>query len=122
NEYHTVSAAGPHGPCRLSVNLRWGGVKLWVEGRGHGPIDAFVNGLQAYCGIPVDIIDYCEHALGDTARARAVAYVEIRGGGASSRFGVGIDEDIVLASLRAVAGAVNRVLAASAATGETRRA
>ncbi|MDN5871782.1 MAG: 2-isopropylmalate synthase [Nitrococcus sp.] len=122
SEYHTVSETGPGGHCRLRVHLRSGGVKRWVEGLGHGPIEAFVNALQVHRGISVDIIDYAEHAIGSGARARAVAYVEIRSHSVSSRFGVGIDEDIVLASLRAVAGAVNRVLGASAAAGEARRA
>ncbi|HET8701927.1 MAG TPA: 2-isopropylmalate synthase, partial [Nitrococcus sp.] len=114
-EYHTVSEAEPDNPCRLCVSVRYRGAKHLVEGRGHGPIEAFINGLRAHCGILADIVDYSEHAIGDGAQARAVAYVEIRSG-AGSRFGVGMNEDIVSASLQAVASAVNRVMGESRST------
>lgn len=121
-EYHTVTETGSAKLCRLCVSVHCQGVKRSVEGSGHGPIEAFVNGLQAHCGILVDIIDYSEHAIGDGAHARAVAYVEIRRPGASSRFGVGMDADIVSASLQAVASAVNRVMGDSMPAIGARRA
>ena len=48
--------------------------------------------------------------MGSGANATAVAYVELRVADGSSLFGVGIDKDIVVASLKAVLSGVNRIL------------
>jgi 2-isopropylmalate synthase len=77
---------------------------------GNGPIDGFVAALKADCGLAFDFVDYREHAIGTGANASAVAYVEIRLAGDRSLFGVGIDRNIVAASLKAVVSAVNRAL------------
>jgi 2-isopropylmalate synthase len=55
------------------------------------------------------VVDYHEHAIDVGADAAAVAYVEVRLDAGNSLFGVGIHENIVTASLRAVISAVNRV-------------
>ena len=54
------------------------------------------------------MLDYHEHAIGSGADARAVAYLELRIGESQTRFGVGIDTNIVSASLKAIASAMNR--------------
>lgn len=77
-----------------------------ITGRGNGPIDAFIDGLKAI-GVGVQLVDYHEHAVGRGAAAKAVAYVEITGRDGSLS-GVGMDEDIVAASLKAVISAINR--------------
>ena len=53
------------------------------------------------------MLDYREHAVGRGADAKAAAYVEARIGG-RPLFGVGIDTNIVVASLNAVVSAANR--------------
>ncbi len=77
-----------------------------IRGRGNGPIDSFIDALKGD-GVAVQVVDYHEHAIGRGANAKAVAYVEIAGHDGTLS-GVGIDEDIVAASLRAVLSAVNR--------------
>ena len=44
------------------------------------------------------------------ANAAAIAYVELRLADGSSLFGVGVDKNIVVASLKAVISGVNRAL------------
>jgi 2-isopropylmalate synthase len=51
--------------------------------------------------VPLQLLDYHEHAIGGEAGARAVAYIEIRVGG-QRLHGVGIDADIVAASFKAL--------------------
>ena len=48
------------------------------------------------------VLDYHEHAIGSGAQARAAAYLELRVGETRSLFGVGIDANIVTASMKAV--------------------
>ncbi len=78
-----------------------------IEGRGNGPIDAFVSALATSLGIAVDVLDYSQHALGAGEDARSVAYVQAEIGGRRV-FGVGVHASIVMASIEAVASAVNR--------------
>jgi 2-isopropylmalate synthase len=87
--------------------VRSAGGQRWVKGQGNGPIAAFVDGLR-HAGVAVELTDYNEHALGEGADARAAAYVEARVNGGKTRWGVGLDANIVTASLRAVVSAVNR--------------
>jgi 2-isopropylmalate synthase len=79
-----------------------------VTGRGNGPIAAFVAALQADVGIDIDVHDYSEHAVGAGSDAVAVAYVETERDDGTVKWGVGMDESILTASLRAVVSAVNR--------------
>lgn len=66
-----------------------------VAGEGTGPIDAFVNGLNAAMGQSIRVLDYREHAVGAGADARAVAYMELRVNGSVTVFGVGRDVNII---------------------------
>ncbi len=100
------------GPGRVSVQAQVGldDAVHAVAGEGTGPIDAFVAGLAGRCGAPIRVLDYHEHAVGEGADARAVAYLELRIG-EQTLFGVGIDRNIVNASLRAVVSGLRRALA-----------
>src|SRR5262249_52955021 len=84
------------------------GQRRKVAGTGNGPADALVGAL----GLDLRVRDYHEHALGRGAQAEAVAYVEVRRGGGPSVHGVGIDANLVAASLRAVVAATNRAVSA----------
>ncbi len=83
---------------------------LAVDGTGAGPIDAFVHGLNRGLAMPVRVLDYHEHAIGSGADARAVAYLELRIGETMTLFGVGIDANIVSASLKAIVSGVHRAV------------
>ncbi len=103
---HTSSAAGEKDA--LTVNVAVEGEMRTLEGTGNGPIAAFVGALNE---LPqewdVRVLDYHEHALSSGGDALAAAYVEC-----SVRdrifWGVGVDANIVTASLKAVISAVNR--------------
>ena len=83
---------------------------------GNGPIAAFVDGLKKDLGIEIDVHDYAEHAVSSGTNAQAAAYVEARAADGVIRWGIGIDESILAASLKAVISAVNRLRAASRST------
>jgi 2-isopropylmalate synthase len=102
-----ITTAPDTGATTLEANVRLQSSERWIKGSGNGPIAAFVDALSRDGGTPVEIVDYAEHALGEGADATAVAYVEARVGG-KTRWGVGVDANIVTASLRAVVSAVNR--------------
>ena len=77
------------------------------EGEGTGPVDAFVAGLNATGLAQVRVMDYREHAIGSGANAQAVAYLELRVGD-HTLFGVGMDADILTASLKGILSGLAR--------------
>ena len=95
---------------RITAKLLADGAPHEVQGEGNGPVDGFVTAIKADSGLAFDIADYREHAMGSGANATAVAYVEIRLNDGTQLHGVGMDKNIVAASLRAVVSAVNRAL------------
>ena len=100
------SSSVVEGEDALSVDLVVDGAEVTVDGAGNGPVAAFVDVLGRL-GVDVAVLDYAEHALGAGGDARAAAYVECVVG-ERSLWGVGIDANIVVASLKAVVSAVNR--------------
>lgn len=94
---------------RVAAQVEIGGEPVVVDGQGNGPIDAFVNGLNAAIDRQVRVLDYHEHAIGSGAQARAVAYVEMRIDETRTVFGVGIDANIVSASFKAILSGLHRV-------------
>jgi 2-isopropylmalate synthase len=109
---HPSIAERSDGTLQLSSDVTISHQQRRVEGAGTGPIDAFVDGLARQIGTPIRVLDYHEHSIGSGADARAVAYLELRigqsGAGGQTRFGVGIDGNIVSASLKAIASATHR--------------
>jgi 2-isopropylmalate synthase len=91
----------------LTAQVQMAGRAFGVRGTGNGPIDAFVEGLSAACGETIRVLDYHEHAIGSGANAQAVAYLELRIG-EKTLFGVGMDSNIVSASLKAIVSGVQR--------------
>ncbi|MFZ0216133.1 MAG: 2-isopropylmalate synthase [Candidatus Dormiibacterota bacterium] len=92
----------------LRVDAYWDGEERTLEGTGNGPIAAYVDAL-ATLGVEVKVLDYVEHALSEGGDAVAASYLECEIAG-TTVWGVGIDPNIVRASLRALTSAVNRAL------------
>src|SRR5262245_1875517 len=105
NSVHTSSAAGEHDA--LTVNVYVDGDRHTLTGQGNGPIAAFCDALESV-DHAVRVLDYAEHALSSGGDAMAAAYVECEIGGRVV-WGVGLDANIVTASLKAVVSAVNRI-------------
>jgi 2-isopropylmalate synthase len=104
NSVHTSSAAGEKD--QLDVNVYVDDAMQTLRGTGNGPIAAFCDALGTV-GYDVRVLDYAEHALSSGGDAMAAAYVECAVDG-QVHWGVGLDANIVTASLKAVISAVNR--------------
>ena len=98
----------PGGEVRLAATLRAAGQTLALRGEGNGPVEAFVDALQRATGVRIAVLDYHEHAIGTGAGARAAAYLELRIADTRTLFGVGIDGNIVTASMMAVVSGLLR--------------
>jgi 2-isopropylmalate synthase len=78
-----------------------------VSGRGKGLISSVLATLQEAFGLELEVLDYTEHALGTGTDARAATYIECAMAGGGTVWGVGIDEDVAAASVRAIISAAN---------------
>ncbi len=96
------------GRVHLRVRLRIGGQTLAIEGRGQGPLEAFVDGLQGATGLAIAVLDLHQHAIGAGTQARAVSYLSLRFGDTPALFGVGMDHSIITASMKAVVSGLLR--------------
>ena len=104
------SASSDHTQQDVVAKITADGNLKTILGHGNGPVDGFVDAIRKESGLAFDVADYREHAMGMGANASAVAYVELKLGDGTSLFGVGIDRNIVVASLKAVLSGVNRAL------------
>jgi len=110
---HSTSGAGRLDTVTATVRSR--GQLREISGEGNGPVSAFVDAISSL-GHRVRVLDYHEHALSAGGDALAAAYVEcevasneqLSGEDSDVVWGVGMDANIVTASLRAVTSAVNR--------------
>ena len=93
---------------RFSVTVRMSqnGEEKTFKGKGNGAISAFIDALD----MPIEFMDYSEHAIGSGEGSKAASYVELRLGDSHSGYGVGMHKDIVTSSFLAVISAINRHL------------
>ena len=78
-----------------------------VSGRGKGLIASVLATLKNEFGLELEVLDYSEHALGTGTDARAATYIECTTPDARTVWGVGIDQDVATASVRAILSAAN---------------
>jgi 2-isopropylmalate synthase len=94
-------------PCTIDAVVSNGTTSREIYGRGTGPIDAYVDAMRRAFAIDVHLRQYHEHALRASEDASAVSYIELLVDG-TTQWGVGIDPNIVTASLAAITSAVGR--------------
>jgi 2-isopropylmalate synthase len=108
-EHHLFEHGKAQG-IRLGVEVD--GVFHLLTGEGNGPIDAAIHALHSI-GIKIQVRSYEERSINASAKggdAQACAFMEItQSGGGADRYGVGIDTNIVTASIKALISGVNRL-------------
>ena len=103
-EVHFKQEKGISTEIILNIN----GEHKILRGRGNGRLDAVSNALKESMGIDYTISTYEEHALQKGSNSQACAYVAIAGDDDQLYWGVGINDDIINASVLALISAVNR--------------
>ncbi|HPB21995.1 MAG TPA: 2-isopropylmalate synthase [Novosphingobium sp.] len=99
----------PDGTRVFAGKIELDGKEQSVSGRGNGLISSVVTTLRDSFGVQLEVKDYTEHAMTAGSDARAAAYVECVTPDGKTIWGVGIDEDVATASVRAVLSAANAV-------------
>ncbi|WGF86860.1 2-isopropylmalate synthase [Marinivivus vitaminiproducens] len=106
-EYTTLEPRRVGQERRFVGTIRMDGQERRISGSGNGLISSVIAALQGDCGIALDVVDYHEHALRGGADSQAAAYVECRMANGRTVFGIGIDDDIATASVKAVLSAAD---------------
>ena len=97
------------GSTIADVTLAINNQEYYLSARGNGPLDAVSNVLKiANPDINYQFIDYEEHALQTDSDSMASAYVVIADEEGNHYWGVGVDNDITMASVYALVTAINR--------------
>lgn len=94
---------------QVNLSLDFKGEKKSKISQGNGRLDSVVSALKELLDINFEILDYSEHSLKEGSKSRAISYVYVDFEG-EKLFGVGIDEDIIAASIKGLTSAINRVL------------
>ncbi len=108
-DHQTLSATHASEVKKLTATMSKDGQEITIEGRGTGPIDAFVDAMKRVTGKGIKVYSYSEHSVGMGSDAAAIAFVETEVDG-KRLYGVGRNPNIVTASLQAVTCAVNRAI------------
>ncbi|MDP1785426.1 MAG: 2-isopropylmalate synthase [Sulfuricurvum sp.] len=93
------------------LEYTYNGKTIRSEGQGNGPIDACKNALMSEYPNIFKIRSYSEHSFGELSSAEAIAYIEIENDKLETFYGVSRDNDITIASIKAMFSALNRAFA-----------
>lgn len=117
---HHLFEHGKQQGIRLVLSID--GTTQILTGHGNGPIDASVNALQ-HAGIHIQVRSYEERSINtpspqpspngrgsnEGSHAQASAFIEVsQYGTTTSQYGVGIDNNIITASVKALVSGINR--------------
>ncbi len=105
-ETHYVQSNG----IEAKVSLVYNGRNATVTDTGNGRLDAVNNALRSYTGLNFNLNSYTEHALEVGSASKAVSYVEIVDDNGNSYWGTGIDNDIIISSIKSLVSAVKNKL------------
>ncbi len=108
-EHHLFEHGAAQG---IRIGIEIDGVSHLLIGEGNGPVDATVHAFQTI-GINVQVRSFEERSTSpsrEAGDAQACAFMELTpGAGGEERYGVGIDTNIVTASIKALVSGVNRL-------------
>ena len=107
-EHHLFEHGAAQG-IRLVVAID--GQACVLSGEGNGPINAAVHALQT-AGFHFQVRSYEERSMvpmGEDGNAQACAMLEVASKGSGDHYGIGIDNNIVTASIKALISGVNRI-------------
>lgn len=93
------------------VEVLFDGKSHKVTSVGNGRLDAVSSAIKSVIGDVYTLETYSEHAIEDSTKSRAASYVSVKGADGKVYWGAGVDEDIIVSSIKALVCAVNRMFA-----------
>ncbi len=94
--------------AEIEAVIEVAGKEKTISARGNGPLDAFCTAMKMNVTGQFSLSRYHEHALTKSSSSKAAAYIQVTMDDGPKKWGVGIDTDIIVASIKAVLSALNR--------------
>jgi 2-isopropylmalate synthase len=107
-ELQTFSSQSVGDIVHILASVVMNGDRVELIGKGNGPIAAFIDALKHIGKAGIEVSNYAEHTLGKSSRASAIAYICIQFSDGKKRWGVGVNKNMELASIKAIVSALNR--------------
>lgn len=98
------------GSIKAFVSGIFEGEEFEVVGNGNGRLDAVTDALASVTKHSYVLETYTEHALEVSSKSQAASYVGLKGEDGKVSWGVGIDSDIIVSSVKALVSAINRMM------------
>ena len=89
------------------VTSTFKGKKIVTEAVGNGRLNAVSQALKKAYNLKYDLVTYQEHALEQSSRSRAIAYVGIKKPDGTLSWGAGVHVDVIHAAIDALVTAIN---------------
>lgn len=99
-----------HNGIIAEVTVECEGKSVVAIAGGNGRLNAVSNALKNQFRLEYDLTTYQEHALEQSSRSKAIAYVGIRSKDGEHYWGAGVDQDIIRASINALLTAINNMV------------
>ncbi|MBW1635622.1 MAG: 2-isopropylmalate synthase, partial [Deltaproteobacteria bacterium] len=107
-EKRHIAASEDESTADVKATLMVNGREQIISASGNGPLDAFCTALKAGVSGDFRLCNYHEHALDGGSSAKAAAYIEIEYPNGDVKWGVAVDTDIIIASVKAVLSSLDR--------------
>ncbi len=89
------------------VTIEKDGQQRELSAMGNGRLDAVSNAIKAGTGMDFSIEAYTEHSLTTGSTSQAATYVGLKWADGTITWGAGTDNDIIVASIKALVSAIN---------------
>lgn len=106
-DYELIHHTTERGIVECTATIVVDGIERRIEGKGNGPINAFVHALDGIGLKDFKVTDYRSHAVRGGSDANAAAYVQVQHDDGRTLWGCGIDPSIEMAGLKALVTAWN---------------
>ena len=91
-----------------TVELSYRGEAIRESATGNGPVNAIIRAIDRIVGVPVELEEFLVHSMAKGSEDEGKVHVKIKHAGRSYS-GFGIDEDVVMGSVKAYVNALNKV-------------
>jgi len=109
--YYFSHESAVDGPASVSFKgtIEFNNEKYEISSQGNGSVDAFFNAIKNFGQHEYELVSYNEQAVSSGSNSKALAYIQLRDNNGVAVFGAGLDDDISVASIKAIISAVNRI-------------
>ncbi|MEZ8950724.1 2-isopropylmalate synthase [Vibrio sp. 10N.247.311.18] len=109
-EFHSLTSGYDHedkGLMSVNIKFSYKGIDYDQNATGNGPIDAVVNALNSSEQLSIEVRSYLEHSISKGSDSQAVCYISTSNKNGEQVYGVGLDENIIISSVKAIFSSVN---------------